>query len=188
MVGCEVAGPLWMVLGRSGGLCMRSWAALGAYVGSWGLCGRSWAALGASVGGLGSLLGPRVRSWAAIGAYVGGLRAVLGPMLAILGRSWGLCERSWAPLCASVVQGRCSGLCWRSWGGLLIYVGGPGLSLGLYGRSWAALGASECGPRLRLELMLAVLVCSWDLCWRSWAALGAYVGSLGASWGLSGRS
>ena len=30
--------------------------------------------------------------------------------------------------------------------------------------------------------MLAVLGCSWGLCWRSWAALGAYVGCLGPSW------
>ena len=56
MVDHEVEGPLWVVLGRSWGLCVRSWAALGAYVGglrvllepmlavlgrSWGLFGRS---------------------------------------------------------------------------------------------------------------------------------------------------
>ena len=61
-------GPLRTVLGRSQGLCWRSWAALGASVAGlgqlsghlWrilgryrGLCGRSWAALRASVGGLG---------------------------------------------------------------------------------------------------------------------------------------
>ena len=28
--------------------------------------------------------------------------------------------------------------------------------------------------------MLAVLRRSWDLCWQSWAALGPYVGGLGA--------
>ena len=47
--------------------------------------------------------------------------------------------------------------------------------------------------------MLAVLARSWALCWRSWAALGAYVGGLGLLLGpmltvlgrfrgLSGRS
>ena len=35
------------------------------------------------------------------------------------------------------------------------------------------------GLGLLLEPMLAVLGRSWDLCWRSWAALGAYVGGLG---------
>ena len=63
MVGCEVygplwvvlklSGPLWVVLGRSCGLCWRSWAALRAYVGglgrSWGLCWRSLVALGRKV-------------------------------------------------------------------------------------------------------------------------------------------
>ena len=64
MVDREVDWSVWVVLGRSWGLCVRSWAALGAYVGGlgavWrpmlailGLYGRSWAALGASVGGLG---------------------------------------------------------------------------------------------------------------------------------------
>ena len=73
MVDREVDWPVWVVLGRSWDLCVRSWATLGAYVGglgplldpmlavlgrSWGLCWRSWAALGAYVGGLGLLLGP----------------------------------------------------------------------------------------------------------------------------------
>ena len=35
--------------------------------------------------------------------------------------------------------------------------------------------------------MLAVLDRSWGLCWRSWAALGAYVGRLGQYWGLCWR-
>ena len=62
-------GPMLAVLGHSWGLCWRSWAALGTYVGglgpvlgltfgimgySWGLCWRFWAALGAYVGGLGT--------------------------------------------------------------------------------------------------------------------------------------
>ena len=33
MVDREVDWPVWVVLGRSWGLCVRSWAALGAYVG-----------------------------------------------------------------------------------------------------------------------------------------------------------
>ena len=71
---CEVEGSLWVVSGRSRGLCGRSWAALGAYVGGlgrllglmlatlgrcWGLCWRFWAALGAFVGGLGSSSGQK---------------------------------------------------------------------------------------------------------------------------------
>ena len=49
MVDREVDWPVWVVLGRSWGLCVRR---------SWGLCWRSWAALGPYVGGLGPLLGP----------------------------------------------------------------------------------------------------------------------------------
>ena len=44
-----------------------------------------------------------------LGAYVGGLGPLLGPMLAVLGRSWGLC---WRPLAAHGA-----------------YVGSPGLLL-----------------------------------------------------------
>ena len=90
-----------MVLGRSRGLCVRSWVALGASAGglgsllgplwavldsSWGLCGRSWVALGASAGDLGRLLGLCRRSWAALGAFVGDLGPLLGPFLAVVGR------------------------------------------------------------------------------------------------------
>ena len=78
MVGRDDVGPVWAVLG-----CF------------YGLCGRSWVALGASVGGLVLLLGLRRWSWAALGAYVGGLGLLLGLLLAVLGRSWGLCWRSW---------------------------------------------------------------------------------------------
>ena len=71
MVDREVDVPVWVVLGRScglsWGLCWRSWAALGAYVGglgaSWNLSGRSWAeavGLGASVGGPG---GSKAAKW-----------------------------------------------------------------------------------------------------------------------------
>ena len=79
MVCREVDGPLWAVLGRSRGLC-----------------GRSWTALGAGVGGLGPLSGLCGRSWAALGASVDGLGLLSGPLAAVLGRSQGLCGRSWA--------------------------------------------------------------------------------------------
>ena len=117
MVGCEVDGPVWVVLGRSWGLCVRSWVAiggrclrsgggLGTYVGDLelllGLDGRSWVAFGASIGGLGC-------TWAALGAYGGDL----GPLLS-------LCKRFWAALGA--------------------YVGGLGRSWGLSLRSWPLLG------------------------------------------------
>ena len=36
MVNREVDWPVWVVLGRFWGLCVRSWAALGAYVGGLG--------------------------------------------------------------------------------------------------------------------------------------------------------
>ena len=36
MVDREVDGPVWVILGRSWDLCVRSWAALGAYVGGLG--------------------------------------------------------------------------------------------------------------------------------------------------------
>ena len=88
MVDREVDWPVWVVLGRFGGLCVRSWAALRAYVvglGTYvgdlelllGLYGRSWVALGASIGGLGC-------TWAALGAYVGDL----GPLLGLYSGSW----------------------------------------------------------------------------------------------------
>ena len=51
--------------------------------------------------------------------------------------------------------------------------------LAILGRSCASTG----GPGPLLEPMLAVLGCSWELCWRSWAALGVYVRDLGASVG-----
>ena len=101
MVGCEIEGPLWVVMGRSRGLCVRSWAALGASAGGLGallgplwavfdgscaLCGRSWVAVGASAGDLGPLLGLCGWSWAAPGAFVAGLGSLLGPSLAVLGR------------------------------------------------------------------------------------------------------
>ena len=75
MVDREVDWPVWVVLGRFGGLCVRSWAALGAYVGSLGaVLGPMLAILSCSwgsVGGLGC-------TWAALGAYVGDLAPLLG--------------------------------------------------------------------------------------------------------------
>ena len=90
MVDREVDWPVWVVLGRFWGLCVRSWAALWAYVGGLG------AALGIYVGDLGPLwpvLGRSWslcwRSWAALGAYVGGLGPLLGPMWAVWDRKMG---------------------------------------------------------------------------------------------------
>ena len=121
MVDREVDWPVWVVLGCSWGLCLRSGGSLGTYVGYLelllGLYGWSWAVLGASIGGLGC-------TWAALGAYVGDLGSILG--------------RSWAstcgpgpllgPLCA--VLGCSWSLCWRSWAALGAYVGGLGPLLG----------------------------------------------------------
>ena len=76
MVDREVDWPVRVVLSRSWGLCVRSWAALGAYVGG----------LGAVLGDLGPLLGLYGRSLAALGASIGGLGctwAAVGPMLTI---------------------------------------------------------------------------------------------------------
>ena len=103
-----------MVLGRSQGLCGRSWAALRASVGGPGpLSGPLWAVLG-RLGAFGGGPGPSWvrssvlcwRSWAALGAYVrglgphvGGLGPLLRPMLAVLaalGASVGGPEPSWA--------------------------------------------------------------------------------------------
>ena len=76
MVDREVDWPVWVVLGRSWGLCVRSWAALGAYVGGLGaVLGPTLAILSlswASIGGLGC-------TWAALGACVGDL----GPLLEV---------------------------------------------------------------------------------------------------------
>ena len=73
MVGREVDGPQWVVLGRSRGL----WVVLG-----------SLASPGTSVGGLGQVFVPLLAVLGALGAfaYVGGL----GPLLGLCGRSWPL--------------------------------------------------------------------------------------------------
>ena len=82
-----------------GGLRPFLWPLLAVLGRSWGLCWRSWAALRAYVGGLGSLLGPMLTILVPLGTYVGGLGPLLGLMLAVLGRSWGLCGRSGADKC-----------------------------------------------------------------------------------------
>ena len=90
----SLLGPMWTILGRPAELSGRSWAALGTYVSRLvlycGPCGQSWATLGPSGGGLGPLLG----LWTVLGRSL--------DLLAVLGRSRGLCERSWAALGASL--------------------------------------------------------------------------------------
>ena len=94
-------------------------------------------------------------------------------MLAVSGRSWGLCWRS----CS-----RSWSLCWRSCSRSWPLLAVLGRTWGLCWRSWAALGTNVGGLRPLLGPLLAVLGRSWGLCWRSWAALGAYVGCPGPSW------
>ena len=81
MIGREDEGPLWAVLGRSRGLCWRSWGALGACVGGHGpLLEPMWAVLAGSRGLCG---------WPGV---------ALRPLWPVLGGSQGLCGRSWAVL------------------------------------------------------------------------------------------
>ena len=98
-------------------------------------------------------LGAAVCGRAALGAYVGGLRPLLGRILAVFGRSWGLyvaekCEEH------SFFEDM------------------------LPSPAGARSEASGCGLGLLLGLMLVVLGRSWSLCWRSWAAFGAYIRNL----------
>ena len=179
----SLLGPILAVLGCYWGLCWRSWAPMLAVLGrSWGLCGRKYeehvyfenvliSQAGARSAASRAVLGRSWtlcwRSWAALGAYVGDLGPLLVPMLAVLGCSWGLCWRSWAAL-----------------GGVE----------SLLGHMLAVLG--RLGPKnvkeyeylknviifrvgARSAAWGSVLSCSWGLCWRSWAALGAYVGGPG---------
>ena len=112
-------------------------------------------------------------SWVAFGASVGGLETVLGPLWAVLGRSRGLCGRSWAFLVAMLAVLECPwGLCWRSWAALGVYVRDTGPCWGVCWRSPAVLGPL-------FGAMLAVLVRSWDLCWRSWPLLEPLLAVLG---------
>ena len=111
----EADVPVWVVLGRSCSLCSRSWAALGAHVGGLGpllgLCGRSGAEKCEEHG--------CIEKCAYFSSGSANLE-VLGPMLAVLGRSWDLC--------------------WRSWAALRAYVGGLGSGSG---PMWAVLGADQ---------------------------------------------
>ena len=86
------------------------------------LLGPSWAVLGCYVGALGSGSGIKL---AVLGPKLADAK-LSGPILAILGRSWGLCWRSRATLGAYV-------------GCLGAYVGGLGPFLG---RMLAVLGCS----------------------------------------------
>ena len=67
----------------------------------------------------------------------------------------------------------------RSWAALGAHVGGLGPLLGPMLAILGPLGANVGGLGPLLGLMLAVLGRSWGLCWRSWVALGAYMGGLG---------
>ena len=103
-----------------------------------------------------------LQSWAALGPYVGGLGPLLGRMLAVLGRSWGLCWWSWAALEAYVAAlGDSWSLKWSV--------------LGLSGRSWEGIRAGKWPWLGRESLSGGNLGQLLGLCWRSWAALGAYV-------------
>ena len=80
------------------------------------------------------------------------------------------------PLCA--IPSRFGGLCGRSGSGLGTCVGDLEPLLGLYGRSWAALGASIGGLGCAWAALGADVGDLWPLLglyWRSWAALGAAV-------------
>jgi len=127
------------------------------------------------------------RSWS-WRACVSGLRS-----------SWGFCWRSWAPMLAILMRSR---LCCQSWGAPGAHAGGRGLLLGLCWRSWATPGAyvGGLGPLLGPILAVlgwswastAVLSRSWDLSWRSCAALEGCVGGLWPrcrrSWAAVGAS
>ena len=176
MVGLQVDGPLGVVLCGFKGLCGRSWAAPRASVGgpgplsahmwvvldrSQGLCGRSWAVLVPLLAVLGRL-------GSALGCYVGGLGPLLGSMLAVLGLML-------------AVLGRSGSVCWRSWrllGPLLAVLSRLALKKVEEHDHLENVLISRAG--VRSAAWRAVLSRSWGLCWRSWGALGAYVGDLGS--------
>ena len=167
MVGFEVyghlwvvltlSGPLWVILGRSWGLCERSWAALVAFVGGLGLllglCGPSGSLLGPILGILG-------RSWGLLGAYVGGPGPLLGLLLAVLSRLGPKNVEEHDKLENVLISG--TGTRSAASGGCLEPLLGPilavlGRSWSLCRRSWAALGAHVGDPGPLLEPILAVL-------------------------------
>ena len=133
---------------------------------------------------------------------MGGLGLLLGPMFAVLGRLGvfvGGPGPSWSH---SLV------LCWRSWIALGTHVGGLGCSWVLCWRSGAVLGRKMSRNMTTLKMclflererdlppqgglgpplvpLLAVLGGSWDLCCRSWGALGPMLPVLGRSWPSAG--
>ena len=154
-----MGGPgllLWPLCGP-GQLSGPLWVLLGR---SQGLCGRSWAVLGSLLvvlGRLGSALGCYVGD---LGPLLGAMFAVLGLMLAVLGRSWDLCWRSWRLLGPLLAVLSCLAL----------------LKVEVHDHLENVL-ISRAG--VRSAAWRAVLSRSWGLCWRSWGALGAYVGDLG---------
>ena len=94
-----------------------------------------------------------MRSWAGLGAYVGGLGSLLGSMLAVLGRFWCLCGRSGAE--------KCEEHCYLE----NVFISRMGVRTCAYFSSGSAICCLEGRSRA--------------LSWRSWAALGPYVGGLG---------
>ena len=87
-------------------------------------------------------LQPGGRSWVVLRAYVGGLGPLLEPMLAVWGRSWGLCWRSWAALGAYA-------------GGLGAILESKWSVLSGSGRSWKGQGRKVAQARLRAGAGLA---------------------------------
>ena len=145
MVGLQVDGPLRVVLGRSKGLCGRTFFNIfygWSIVKLTGLCRWSQVTLGTYMCGPGPLLGPMLalRGWF---LDLFGCIGCLGPFLGPYGRSW-------------ATLGACLG-------GLGTFVGDLGPLLGFSWRSWAAIGAAVCDPGPLLEPTLTVLGCSWGL-------------------------
>ena len=130
-----VLGPLFgatlTVLGRSCDLCLRSWT----------LCWLPWAFLCRNISknmtglNMGSFLERERDLW---------------PLGAVLGRSWGICGRSWPLLVCMLAVLRCSwslsSRYWAALGLLLAVLGRLGPLLGLSWRSWGGPWAEEDGP------------------------------------------
>ena len=108
----------------------------------------------------------RLASWGR--GYVGGLGPLLGLMLAVLGRSWGLCGRPGAEKCEEHGYFEKFICAYFSSGSVICGLGG--------------------GLALLLDPLLAVLRRSWGLCWRSWAVLGPLFAVLRRSWAALGAS
>ena len=131
---------------------------------TWGLCWRSWAGLGTYVGGLGLLLGPMLavlgRSWGLCGRSGAEKSEEHGYLENVV------ISRAGARSAASgAVLGRSWTLCWRSWAAPGAYVAGLGPLLGPM--------FTILGPLFAI-LVRSWGLCSrsWGLCWRSWAVVG----------------